>query len=133
MKYSLARFAVAPKDVKIAKRALNHLAAAIQKHDPGLAYLVFQEPDRPAFVTLVSFPDEEAYRQHVTSKHPAAFARRNAAICQSSPTILGLDLVTATTHTRVPKAKASAGVIRPARRRRNRSPLLPSRGRRGAS
>ena len=113
MKYSLTRFAVASKDVKTAKRALNHLAAAIQKHDPGLAYLVFQEPDQPTFVTLVSFKDEEAYRQHVTSKHAAVFARKMAALCQRGPKVLGLDLCKATTHTRA--ANKSAGVTRPQR------------------
>jgi quinol monooxygenase YgiN len=133
MKYSLSRFAVAPKDVKTAKRVLNHMAAAIQKHDPGLAYLVFQEPNLPTFVTLVSFQDEEAYRQHVASKHAAAFARKMAALCLRRPTILGLDLVTATTHTRAKPAHLSPRASRPARRSRRHSPLLGSRSRRRAS
>ena len=130
MKYSLSRFAVAPKDVKIARRALNRLAAAIQKHDPGLAYLVFQEPNRPSFVTLVSFQDEEAYRRHVTSRHAASFARRMAALCQSTPTFIGLDLVTATTHTRSPKSTPAA-TTRPGRR--DRKGLWRPNGRRRAS
>ena len=131
MKYSLSRFVVAPKDVKKAKRALNTLAAAIQKHDPGLAYLVFQEPDRPSFVTLVSFQDEHAYRQHATARHVAAFARKMATLCQSRPTFLGLDLVTATTHTRASKAPAAG--FRTVSRARRRSRLLSSSGRRRVS
>ena len=129
MKYSLSRFVVAPKDVKVAKRALNTLAAAIQKHDPGLAYLVFQEPNRPAFVTLVSFQDEDAYRRHAISRHSGAFARKMAAICENNPMFLGLDLITATTHTRTTKAAkpSPAGAIRSRSRHRRRPPLLSSR------
>ncbi len=92
MKYSLARFSVGVEHVKAARRALETLVTAVQKDNAGVIYLVFQEPDRPVFFTLVSFEDEAQYRRHATSAHTARFARAILPLCDGKPSFVGLEL-----------------------------------------
>lgn len=95
MKYSLSRFSVDPNRIKAARHALAKLVASVHKHDPEVAYLVFQEPGQPVFFTLVSFQDDAVYRRHATSAHVAQFARAILPLCTGTPTFVGVDLVKA--------------------------------------
>lgn len=96
MKYSLSRFSVDPKQIKSARMALTKLVASVQEKEPGLVYLVFQEPGRPVFFTLVSFEDEAAYRRHAQSRHAARFARSISFLCDGRPTFVELEPTTGT-------------------------------------
>ncbi len=107
MKYSLSRFSVGVEHVKAARRALESLVTAIQKDDAGVIYLVFQEPDRPVFFTLVSFQDEAQYRRHATSAHAARFARTILPLCDGKPSFVGLELLGAASRLIQPRSKAT--------------------------
>ena len=103
MKYSLSRFSVGPSHVKAARHALEKLVTAIHKDGSEVVYLVFQEPGRPVFFTLVSFQDEENYRKHATSSYVAEFARTILPLCDGKPSFVGLNLVTAARSTKRPR------------------------------
>jgi|SoiMethySBSTD1v2_1073268.scaffolds.fasta_scaffold1770597_1 quinol monooxygenase YgiN len=122
MKYSLSRFSVAPQRIKTAQRAVQRLVKAIQKTDPGLVYLVFQETGKPVFFTLVSFQDEDAYRRFATSPYAARFAREILKICDGKPSFIGLDLVAAARRESRASTASPPATPRPARNHRRRRP-----------
>ncbi len=117
MKYSLSRFTVGSQHIRGARRALERFVAATQKHDPGVVYLVFRDPQQPVFFGLVSFRDEEHFRRHATSAHAARFARTILPMCTGKPSFVGLDLLAAAS----PLAPAAALPLSPSRPARSMS------------
>jgi len=131
MKYSLSRFSVDPKQIKSARVALTKLVASVQEKEPGLVYLVFQEPGRPVFFTLVSFEDEAAYRRHAQSQHVARFARSMSSFCDGRPTFVELEPTTGTRRIAgIPGIPASIAGLTASLGRRSRQTTRPNNVRR---